>query len=49
MKKTVTFIAISLALSASTIKQGRTVYKAVKEKTVINGFIITENGEVIPQ
>lgn len=30
-------------------KQGRTVYKAVKEKTVINGFIITEEGEVIPQ
>lgn len=30
-------------------KQGRTVYKAVKEKTVINGFIITEEGNVIPQ
>lgn len=30
-------------------KQGRTVYKAVKEKMVINGFIITEEGNVIPQ
>lgn len=30
-------------------KQGRTVYKAVKEKVVINGFIITEEGVVIPQ
>lgn len=30
-------------------KQGRTVYKAVKEQTIINGFIITEEGEIIPQ
>lgn len=30
-------------------KQGRTVYKAVKEKIIINGFIITEEGKVIPQ
>lgn len=30
-------------------KQGRTVYKTVKEQTIINGFIITEEGEIIPQ
>lgn len=30
-------------------KQSRTVYKTVKEKVVINGFIITEEGEAIPQ
>lgn len=30
-------------------KQSRTIYKTVKEKVVINGFIITEEGEAIPQ